>query len=303
MIHGGDLLFRSRVPSGLVTRAFEPLRQVADRGVPVVVVPGNHERSFLPRPLVADHQLIHILNAPGTACFEALGVRVGVSGFPFDRQVRKNFRKLLVDTHGLEKPNDIRLLCLHQAVESCRVGPVNPEGRDFTFRDGQDVVRGADIPPGFAAVLSGHIHRHQVLHTDLLGRPLAAPVLYPGSVERTSAAERDEEKGYLVLEIVADGVAGGRLDRWRFVSLPTRPMFQIALHATGLDADSLSRKIQNELAELPADSIVGLKIVGEVSESAGSVLGAASLRSLAPKTMNVALKGAWQLLRRPAETL
>ncbi len=56
VVHGGDLLFRSKVRSGLVAQALESLLEVADRGVPVVLVPGNHERSALLYPLLAAHQ-------------------------------------------------------------------------------------------------------------------------------------------------------------------------------------------------------------------------------------------------------
>jgi hypothetical protein len=51
---------------------------------------------------------------------------------------------------------------------------------DFTFTTARDVIRHRDVPAGFAAVLSGHIYRHQVLTADLRGRPLRTPVLYPG---------------------------------------------------------------------------------------------------------------------------
>ena len=53
VVHGGDLLFRRRVPARLVDRAFEPLKRVADAGVPVYLVPGNHERSVIPYALLA----------------------------------------------------------------------------------------------------------------------------------------------------------------------------------------------------------------------------------------------------------
>ena len=53
----------------------------------------------------------------------------------------------------------------------------------------------------FLAVLSGHIHRFQVLTKDLWGRPIKIPILYPGSIERTSFAEKDEPKGYLKVEL------------------------------------------------------------------------------------------------------
>ena len=55
VVHGGDLLYRSKVGRELVYRAFDPLVQVAASGVPVVVVPGNHERSAIPYPLLAAH--------------------------------------------------------------------------------------------------------------------------------------------------------------------------------------------------------------------------------------------------------
>ena len=61
VVHGGDLLFRSKVPPRLVSMAFEPLKQVADRGIPVYLVPGNHERSVIPHRSQAEHPEIHIL--------------------------------------------------------------------------------------------------------------------------------------------------------------------------------------------------------------------------------------------------
>ena len=99
---------------------------------------------------------------------------------------------------------------------------------DFTFRGGDDVIPGCDVPAGVAAVLAGHIHRSQRLTHDLRGRPLAAPVLYPGSIERTSFAEKDEEKGYLVVEVAA-GANGGTLVGSRFCGLPARPLVRIEI--------------------------------------------------------------------------
>ncbi|MGO9509297.1 MAG: metallophosphoesterase, partial [Mycobacterium sp.] len=41
VIHGGDLLYRSRVPDSLVDRVMAPLVELAEAGIPVFVVPGN----------------------------------------------------------------------------------------------------------------------------------------------------------------------------------------------------------------------------------------------------------------------
>jgi exonuclease SbcD len=66
VIHGGDLLYRSKVPAGLVSLAFEPLIKVASSGIPVYIVPGNHERSHIPFRLFASHENIHIFDKPDT---------------------------------------------------------------------------------------------------------------------------------------------------------------------------------------------------------------------------------------------
>jgi DNA repair exonuclease SbcCD nuclease subunit len=164
VVHGGDLLYRSKVPAWLVERALEPLLEVADVGVPVVVVPGNHERSALPYPLLASHENLHVLNRPRTVELEFDGVRLALGGFPCERDdIRDRFKSLVSECGVLDADSDVRLLCLHQTIEGARV-------KGYTFRAGADIVRGRDIPPGIAAVLCGHIHRSQVLTTDLSGR-------------------------------------------------------------------------------------------------------------------------------------
>ena len=285
VVHGGDVLFRSKVPPRLVQMAFEPLMRVADAGVPVVVVPGNHERSAIPYPLLAHHPAIHILHAPRTVRLELRGIRVAVAGFPFERNdVQGRFPELLEATGWNQDPADVRLLCLHQTVEGAKVGPVG-----YTFRRGTDIIRGCDIPAGFAAVLAGHIHRQQVLGTDLVGHPLAAPVLYPGSIERTSAAERDELKGYMILEIVADD-DGGRLESWDFHRLPARPMIDVDLNPAGLTSQRLAAKLKRALAEIDPDAVVRLRLTGVPEGQAHEVVRASTVRDFAPPTMTVTVQ-------------
>ena len=193
--------------------------RVADAGVPVLLVPGNHERSAIPYPLLAAHQRLHVFRGPSTVVIERRGLRVAFAGFPYARAVRQAFPALLAATGYRQVEADARVLCIHQCVEGATCGP--PPG--FTFRDGDDVVRASDLPGDVAVVLCGHVHRHQVLRRDLRGRPLPAPVVYAGSVERTSFAERDETKGFVMATIGAGG-PGGRLLACEFRPLPARPM-------------------------------------------------------------------------------
>lgn len=208
VVHGGDVFFRSQVKPGLVLRAFEPLKRVADTGVPVVVVPGNHERSAIPYPLLAFHPGVHIFDRPRTVVLNVRGVEIALAGFPCERNgIGERFTGLVERTGWRSVRSDLRLLCFHQTVEGATVGPAG-----YVFRRDPDVIPGRAIPNGFAAVLAGHIHRHQVLTADLAGRRLAAPVLYPGSTERTSAAEDGEEKGYVTMALEPDS---GRV-AWAF---------------------------------------------------------------------------------------
>lgn len=288
MVHGGDLLYRSKVPSWLVTRAMEPLFDVADLGVPVFIVPGNHERSRLPYPLLTCHPGVHIFDRPRSFSMRLEDVTIALSGFPFTRRVAGDaFTRRLEETGWRDEASaDIRLLCIHQAIEGARVG-----AQDFTFRSGPDVIAGADIPPGLSALLSGHLHRAQVLSRDLAGRALAAPVIYPGSTERTSIAERHEPKGYSLLEWSPGGSQGQswQLLRKRFVPLPIRPMVLLEVDVHGLRAAALRALLCDRLEAIDADAIVKLRAHGSPQQEAMPILSAPSLRALAPATMNIDL--------------
>ena len=284
VVHGGDLLYRSNVPAGLVGLALEPLLEVADAGVPVVLVPGNHERSVLPYPLFAAHEMLHVLDHPQTVELIVNGTKVALGGFPCVRDgIRDVFAGRLRATNVLGVDADLRLLCIHQTVEGARV-------KGYTFLNGADVIPGSAVPDGLAAVLSGHIHRAQVLDRDLGGRALAAPVYYPGSVERTSLAERDEAKGFMILEFEADARRGGRLVKNTFHELPARPLFAVAIDASGLGAATLSETIQRELEALPGDAVVQLRVGGELVPEAAEMIRAARLRAMHPPTMTVDLR-------------
>ncbi len=162
--------------------------------------------------------------------------------------------------------------------------------QNYTFRPGPDVIAGQLLPRGFAAVLSGHIHRAQLLVCDLLGQPLAAPVIYPGATSRTSFAEREETKGYCLLDFAGAPPRGGELITHHFVALPSRPMIRLELDIAGLSRVEMVKLLRSELASLDPESIVSLQPSGKPEDAeALSVLSAPSLRSLAPTTMNIDL--------------
>jgi DNA repair exonuclease SbcCD nuclease subunit len=287
VVHGGDLFFRSRIPARLVDMAFSPLKQIADCGIPVYIVPGNHERSRIPFQILSMHPHIHIFSFPRTFILEKEGFRLALAGFPYwYDNVRARILEILENTHWRKTlaDCDAHLLCAHHCFEGAKVGPSN-----YTFRYNNDVIRLHDIPPEFSAVLSGHIHRRQILTKDLKGQAIATPVLYPGSIERTSPAERDEKKGYILVHIKKGSQNHGPDLSWSLVDLPTRTMHKIRLSAQGLEPQKFRALLREKLAGLDADSVVNLSIQGPVSAECLPILRASSLRSLAPPQMNITL--------------
>ncbi len=265
VLHGGDLHYRSRVPAWLAEAALAPLRRVAARGIPVLLVPGNHERSRLPYPLLAFHENIHVFHSPRTIHLEARGLRVAFAGFPYAPEVRARFPSLLEAARRHERSADVQVLCLHQCVEGATCGP-----GDFTFRDGADVIRRADLPAEIAIVLSGHIHRHQVLRTA--GGP---SVVYAGSVERTSFAEMGEPKGTVVVDLAADGVR-----EIGFRPLYARPMVICRVALAGLGVAAARARLEHAVCATPADAVVQLRVDGPVPIDVEPLLAAAALRAI-----------------------
>ena len=293
LVHGGDLIFRSRVPAWLAERVFARLAALADEGVDVFWVPGNHERGGVPRSLLLTHPGIRVFDRPRTFVLVRDGFSVALSGFPYAPRVRDDFPLLLAATGHAGVEADTRLLCLHQAVEGATVGPAG-----YVFRSGEDVLRARDVPSGFGAVLSGHIHRSQVLEKDPAGRALAAPVLFAGSTDRTSFAERFEPKGTFLLDTSRNGAPGGTVT-WEFRELPVRPM-TVADVDPSCGATAFAALLSETLSALEPGSIVRLRLVSEPSPESLPLLRVAALRAAAPHGMSVSV--AWPIPRPQGAT-
>lgn len=277
VIHGGDLFYRSRVPDSLVDRAMGPLVELAEAGIPVFLVPGNHERSSLPQTLFTQHDRIHVFDQPRTVRLTIDGLRIAIGGFPFVRQgVRDLFPQLVAATGLAIEPSDVRLLCIHQMVEGARVGPSG-----YQFRGGEDVVRASDLPGELTAILSGHVHRHQVLRVDLSGKPLSAPVVYPGSTERTSFAEMSETKGFVSIQAGPADRPARELRSIVFRDLPARPMYTRTLDSGSLP--SVLARFRSSLADVDTGGVLRVRVPADLASDPARII--AAVKAIVPPTM------------------
>ena len=252
VIHAGDVFNRSRPGPAVLAAAAGPLFDLAADGVHVVVVPGNHERSRLPQSLLWSHPNIHVIDRPRTLSLRFGDWRVALAGWPYvRRQAAERFAGLLEET-GWQRPTaDLRILVVHQTFEAARCGANN-----YRFRSGPEVIERHQVPGGFDYVAAGHVHRHQVLDT---GHPDGPPIVYSGSPDRITLAERDEPKGAVLLEIDGGGLT------FRFLPLAVRPMVLIPLNVSGLDRAQVCRRAAEALAEAPIGALAVLRLTGATS--------------------------------------
>lgn len=284
IIHGGDLFFRSKIPMGLIDKVFNPLLDVADQDIPVYLVPGNHERSVIPTTLFTRHRNIHIFDRPRTFTLSLDGLSIGLSGFP---NIRKNSNQLFSDTvvktDWNSNSSDVKLLCLHQTFNGSTIGP-----RNYKFKTGSEVIPKRLIPNAFSAVLTGHIHRYQILNGSFSPQTTSCPIIYPGSTERTSFAEKDDPKGYVLIDLITPTERKANPVTWKFVALKSRPMIEMEIQVKGLNKKQILQQTKQILSTIPTDGV--LKIILNYNNQAPLAdLDLKSFRDIAPETMNLSV--------------
>ena len=282
IVHAGDFFSRASVSSTVIQKGYLPLKEVADQGIPIAIVPGNHEKSRLPEPILLAHRNIYVFDEPKSLYFEIRGTRVVLAGFPYIRGDIGRLATVIDSTEWSEMASDLQILCMHQAIEGAVVGSHN-----YRFGRARDVVNSRTVPVEFAALLSGHLHRHQIL--DYADGP---PVIYPGSIERTSIAEINETKGFCVLTFRANGSGKWRMADCELIPLPARPMHDIRLEGVELYSDRLIEQLLEQINGFEADAIVRIRAEKDVPQDLLARLPKESmLRELVPPGMNISVSG------------
>lgn len=233
ILHAGDFFNRSKPPPAVIDRAVKPFLIGANKGIPIYMVPGNHERSKLPLGLLPFHDLFNVFVKPSSFYFEKNDIKIKITGFPFiSRNSKMNFRSVVQNAwnncNGENSSNhDYSILLTHQMFSGARI-------ENHTFWDGQDVVSLQQIPKMFNYLACGHVHRFQFLYwshginegtspvqsinkqfkvqqncsnhtwrfdntqTDSSAYFENPVIAYCGSLERVSMIERYESKGYII---------------------------------------------------------------------------------------------------------
>jgi len=219
-----------------------------------VIIPGNHERSEFPFDLFHGLPGIYVFDRPKSLLLHLDGYSVGMAGFPFIREdSKRTFLKALDDTEYEELRCDLNILVVHQTFNEATVGP-----GDYIFRLGRpDTVARDTVPTDFDYIAAGHIHRYQTLPHPL--KPQIGFV-YPGSTQRMSFAEMDEEKGFVEGEVLQDRV------ETRFVPLPSWDMEIVEIEAAGRSTEETEKDIQSQFWRFSEDLVIRFNLTGGASK-------------------------------------
>jgi exonuclease SbcD len=259
-VFAGDA-YKNRDPSQTHQREFSScIRLLTDQGVPVVMVTGNHD---MPNVRGRAHAIeiyrtlgvsnVHIIQQPEVCLIETTGGTVQIAGLPFFMKGsvltrEESYGKTLTEVKEIieQRYRD----ALNALASECDLflptillghfwvaGSVLSSWQQSYFNVNEPQVAVRDLTrPEFDYVALGHIHRHQDLN-----RGHTPPIVYSGSPDRIDFGERNEPKGFVMVELQK-----GRAD-YEFIEIPDVRAF----HDIQVDAntDTPTETILNEIAK------------------------------------------------------
>ncbi len=223
VIFAGDA-YKSRNPNSTYRREFAwRIKEIADHGIPVVLVPGNHDLPAAPNRAstieifdTLDVPNIYVLDhSSGVRIIETRrGAPVQIAPVPYpyisELTSQEDYRAVsLVELDRIvtakldaiiqgfaaevrQRPDIPAVLVGHFSVDEAEVGS------EHSIMVGRDVKvsRSVLVDDAWDYVALGHIHKHQDLNAG--AQP---PVVYSGSVERIDFGEMREPKGWVMVEL------------------------------------------------------------------------------------------------------
>jgi exonuclease SbcD len=249
----GDIFDGVR-PSNLA-RVFltERIRKLVEAKIQVFMVAGNHD---VPKMAPLSPTAIDVLSSAGLATvfsssdhilhrvFECGQMRVCISGKSYDatREYGNPLAAAMVPLQG-----DINILMLHGSLRGLGVTTSIPEMAD------QNPFHPDDIAQGLTYLALGHFHNY--FEREYKG----TKIVNPGSIERMTWAEIQEEKGFIWADLDRDAATAN------FIPLETRPMEKHEINLTREMEDS-SAFLMSELQKLAdPEKLVRVQLKGVLS--------------------------------------
>ncbi len=277
-IFAGDA-YKNQRPTPTFQREFaRRVKRLADAGVPVVLLVGNHDMATVDRA-ASSLDIFSVLDVPGVTvadreavhqitCRRGQLLQVATVPYPqrgrlltheqyqamdmeqLDTEIAMLIGQNIADlAHEVSQNPDIpAVLVGHLAVSEAKLGS------EQSVMIGRDVVimKGTLADPTWDYVALGHIHRHQNLNPDQ-----HPPLVYCGSIERIDFGEEHEPKGFVMVQLER-----GRCE-WEFVPLDARPFKTIELDVRQGD-NSMTSLLINDPMSMILDQLARYQVNGAI---------------------------------------
>lgn len=225
-IHAGDLFDSSRPTPTAMVQALEGFRKLREAGIPAVVIAGNHST---PRfrsggsvfEILDRFDITAVWQGPETIRINGLLVHC-IPHEPQAEQLLEDIRSLPLDGRA-----DGNVLVVHAGLEGVR-------------QDYHEVNEIALAPEQLAEgeydyVALGHLHRYQVPQLN---------AVYAGSLERLDFGDLEGEKAVVEVDLAAGAGSDDFIHRH---PIPTRPMLEIPIACSGLDASDVVATLEQKI--------------------------------------------------------
>ncbi|MCD6578434.1 metallophosphoesterase [bacterium] len=253
ILHSGDFFDSSIPPLYLREIVANSLSKIIEKGVPMYVLIGNHEKNGFPNELMKLSPNLHIIEESKTEVLTIKGKSVSITGIPY---IKKSTDKLSTEfaeelkKTGIDRiKSDYKIFLIHQIVEGARVGADN-----WRFPPMKNVVPLKFIPDYFDYVGAGHIHKTQVI------RKGNKKVFLPGSTERITFSELFEKKGFFRVYVKEN------LKSYEeFISIPCRKMYEYEIHFDNDNLINAKEKVEKFTNRIFRNSYGKIRFSGQIS--------------------------------------
>lgn len=274
--------YRTADPTPTQQQVFaECLKPIADAGIPIVMITGNHDHpvSFGKASAIDIFQFVtgkvQVFRRPGKAVIDTKAGPLQLIAMPWP------IRSMLLskDEHRKKTPAELRDFIeglyvsfienaareLDPALPTVLAGHFSVQGSDLSGSERTSLIAhepkfmpGHLTPAPVDYVALGHIHRFQnrapgadpealeVVHAE------SPPVVYCSSIERISFKEWNERKGFVLVDI--ETVGGEKKTSYRFIDTPARRF--IAIYADARAHAAPTELILSKIAEENVDDAI-----------------------------------------------
>lgn len=297
-LFAGDA-YKTRDPNQTYQREFAScIRRLTGTGIPVVMVTGNHD---LPNAKGRANAIeiyrtlgienVHIISQPEIMRLETAAGPMQVAGMPYllrskvlqkdecrgksiqettDLMVQKYCEYIEYLARKLD-PDVPSVLLGHFWIKNAKVGA---QGAYLNVAE-PEVLVSALVNPAFDYVAMGHIHKFQDLN-----KRADPPVVYCGSIDRVDFSERNEEKGFVLVELSKGSAA------YDFVGVPARRFVEVDVDA---DVEDPTAKIVAAVAGSEIEDAV-VKLIYHISQEKLPLVREAEIKeALSPAFMLVSI--------------